>query len=158
MRSSKTAGLVLALVLGAASAGLAQQPSQGQRDGKARQEWQGRKQHDGGFGMLLKGIELTAEQKTQLQALRGKQGSEAQRTERSAVREQMRAARESGDTAALRALRTQQVARMQQHREAMFGQIRTILTPAQQEVFDRNVAEAKTRFEKHGDGVKQRRS
>lgn len=158
MRSSKTAGLVLALVLGAASAGLAQQPSQGQRDGEGRQEWQGRKQHGRGFGMLLKGIELTAEQKTQLQALRSKQGDEAHGSERSAVHEQMRAARESGDTATLRQLRTQQAAKMQQHREAMHGQIRAILTPAQQEVFDRNVAEAKARFEKHGAGVKQRRS
>jgi hypothetical protein len=74
------------------------------------------------------------------------------------LREQMRAARESGDTAALRELRTQQAARMQQHRAAMHGQIRAILTQPQQEVFDRNVAEAKARFEQHGAGVKQRRS
>jgi Spy/CpxP family protein refolding chaperone len=158
MRSSKTAGLVLALVLGAASAGLAQQPGQGQRDGKTRQEWQGRKQGGAGFGMLLKGIELTAEQKTQLQALRGKQGDKAGGSERGALREQMRAARESGDTAAVRELRTQQAARMQQHRAAMHGQIRAILTPAQQEVFDRNVAEAKARFEKRGEGRMQHRS
>ena len=158
MRSSRTAGLVLALVLGAASAGLAQQPGQGQRDGKARQEWQGRKQHGGGFGMLLNGIELTADQKTQLQALRGKQGDKTSGGERGAVREQMRAARESGDTAALRELRTQQAARMQQHREALFGEIRALLTPAQQEVFDRNAADAKARFEKRGAGAKQHRS
>lgn len=158
MRSSKTAGLVLALMLGVVSAGLAQQPGQGQRDGKTRQEWQGRKQHRDGFGMLMKGIELTAEQKTQLQALRSKHGSEAKGSDHSAVREQMRAARESGDTAALRQLRTQHVARMQQQRQAMSGEIRAILTPAQREIFDRNVTEAKARLEKHGAGAKQQRS
>lgn len=157
MRSNRTTGLVLALVLGAASAGLAQQPGQEQRDEKPRQEWQGRRQQ-GGFGMLLKGIELTAEQKSQLQALRSGQRSEASRGQRSEQREQMKAARERGDTAALRQLRTQQFERMQQHREAMFGQVRAILTPAQQQVFDKNVAETKARFEQRGEGTKQRRS
>lgn len=156
MRSSRTAGLVLALVLGAATAGLAQQPGKGQQEGRPRQEWQGRRQQ-GGYGMLLQGIELTAEQKTQLQALRGKGDVEERAEERDALREQMKTAREKNDTAALRQLRAQQVTRMQQHREQMISQIRGILTPAQQQVFDQNVADAKARFEKRGERMRQRR-
>ena len=156
MGSSRTAGLVLALVLGAASAGLAQQPSERQHDNKSKQEWQGRRGR-GGFGMLLKDIQLTDQQKAQLKELREKQRGEAGQGQRGDLREEVRTAREKGDTARLRELRAQSFARMQQHREEEIRAIRALLTPAQQTVFDRNVAEAKERFEKRGERFKEQR-
>jgi Spy/CpxP family protein refolding chaperone len=163
MRSSKTAGLVLALMLGAASAGLAQQPSNEHKDTtrQGRQEWQGRR-HGGGFGMLLKGIELTDQQKTQLKALHEKRGDDREQGQRGELRDEVKTARERGDTAKLREFRQQQFTRMQQNREEITRQVRAILTPAQQQVFDRNVADAKDRFEKRAERGKrfdqQRRS
>lgn len=155
MRSSRISGLVLALVVGAATAGMAQQPVQqgqhrhGQRGQGTEHAWQGRGQH-GGFGMLLKGIDLTDQQKGQLMELRARQGEKARSGEQSRIREQVKAAREKGDTAALRQLRVQRMAEMKQHRDQMFASIRSILTPAQRTVFDRNVADAQKRFEQRG--------
>ena len=147
MRSGKIAGLVLALMVGAASAALAQQPPQsGERQHKSGHE-QARK-HQAGFGMLLRGIELTAEQKAQLEALRARRGEQAHTAEHSQIRERMRVARESGDTAALRQVRTQMAAEMKQRRERMIAELRGILTPSQREVFERNVAAMQSRAER----------
>lgn len=168
MRSRTISGLVLALVLGAATAGAAQQPAQGQHGGKAKHGMQMRGQH-AGFGMLLNGIELTAEQKSQFQQLRARHSAKAsqpgeKREEMKAKAEAMRAARERGDTVAIRQFRTERRAEMQQRRDAVHGEIRAILTPAQREVFDRNVAEMKQRQGQHkgkgmqGKGPMQHRS
>jgi len=153
MQSSRTAGLVLALVLGAASAGLAQQPSHEHKDTtrQGRQEWQGRRGGGRGFGMLLKGIELTDQQKTQLKALHEKQDDNREQGQRGELRDDVKSARERGDAAKLRELRQQHFTRMQQNREQMIRQVRALLTPAQQQLFDRNVADAKDRFEKRGE-------
>ena len=147
MRSSRITGLAMALLLGTAGAVMAQQPGTEERDKGPRPEREARRQ--GGFGLLLKDIELNAEQKTQLQNILGKrEADEARGDAGSKVRDEVKSARERGDTAALRALRAQHVARMQQQREARLSEIRAILTPAQQQIFDRNVEAAKTRFDK----------
>src|SRR5215216_4122222 len=143
MARIKTMGLVLAMTLGAASVSLAQEP-QHDRDsqhGSGAQQWQGQRGHQGGFGFLLKGIDLTEQQRSQLRALREKQGQRTNGGDRSEIREQIDAARERGDTAALRRIRTQMRAQMQQRHERMIADVRSILTPAQRELFDRNVKE-----------------
>lgn len=153
MRSGKITGLVMALVLAGSSAAVAQQPEnsdkpRGER-GKSEQ-MKGRKQ--GGFGALLKGIDLTDAQKDQLKALRQKQGDNArdgQRGPNDEMREKLKDARQSGDTAAVRHYRTQAMSLNKQRHEAMITEIRGILTPAQREVFDRNVVEAQKRMQEH---------
>ena len=148
---SRVTGLAIALVLGTASATLAQQPAEGHKQhGKAKQSMQARGQGRG-VGALLKGIELTADQKAKLQALRPARGDNAQRGDgNEAAREQLKAARERGDTAALREFRTQRAAEMKQRHEAFVRDVRAILTPAQREVFDKNVAEMQKKLEERG--------
>lgn len=153
MRRTIVAGLALALTLGAASVSSAQQDKRGDRD--MRRD---------GMGMMFKGIELTDAQKEQLKAVRQKHGmSEAAKTQFKAQHEAMKALREKGDTAALRAMRSQmheqmkqRHEQMQQHHDAMISDVRGILTPAQQEIFDKNVTTAKEHMKEHGrDGFKR---
>jgi periplasmic protein CpxP/Spy len=146
MRSGKMMGLVLALTLTASSAALAQRPGQAGRERAQRgerngQQFEGRGQK-GGFGMLLKGIEVTDAQKQQLKDLRQKQGNDMRDGKQSDVRQQVKAARERGDTAALRQYRAQFEGQAKQRREAVIADIRNILTNDQRTVFDRNVQEA----------------
>ena len=146
MKRTIVAGLALALTLGAASVSSAQETERGKRDGRRP------------VAGMLKGIELTEQQKEQLKALREKQGPIAMdRSQFEKLRSEMKAARERSDTAALRTLRTQghelmkqRRETMKQHREQMLGQVRNILTPAQREVFEKNIATAKERMKEHG--------
>lgn len=157
MRRTIVAGLALALTLGAASVSSAQQAKRGDRE--MRRD---------GMGMMFKGIELTDAQKAQLKAVRAKHGmGEAMKEQMKTQHEAMKALRESGDTAALRAMRLQMREQMKQrhedmqkHHGAMISDVRGILTPAQQEIFDKNVTAAKERMKermKDGsrDGVKR---
>jgi Spy/CpxP family protein refolding chaperone len=148
-------GVALVAVLGAASVSLAQetQPKQGERGARHGAEWKGsREGGPRGMGLLLKGIDLSEQQKTQLTELHQKQrANRPAGADRQRMPEEARAARERGDTAALRRMRTERFAEMQQRREQFASQVRAILTPAQREVFDRNLAEARQRFEEHKD-------
>lgn len=143
MRRTIVAGLALALTLGAASVSSAQQAKRGDRD--LRRD---------GMGMMFKGIELTDAQKEQLKAVREKHGlSEAAKTQFKAQHEAMKAAREKGDTAALRSMRLQMQDQMKQRHEqmrqlhdAMIADVRGILTPAQREVFEKNLTTANERM------------
>jgi Spy/CpxP family protein refolding chaperone len=107
----------------------------------------GRRQGDG-FGALLKGINLTSAQKTQLQQLRksdrgamqqGRNGGQAN------LRQQIQAARQRGDTVAARQLMAQERSQMEARRDQQIAAIRGILTPDQLAQFDKNVAQMKQR-------------
>lgn len=155
MRRTIVAGLALALTLGAATVSSAQQGQRGDRE--MRREGMG-------MGMMFKGIELTDAQKAQLKEVRQKHGmSEAMKAQMKAQHEAMKAVREKGDTVAMRAMRLQMQEQMkqrheqmQQHHDAMISDVRGILTPAQREVFDRNVTTAKEHMKERGrDGFKR---
>lgn len=157
MRRTIVAGLALALTLGAASVSSAQQGQRGDRE--MRRDGMGM-----GMGMMFKGIELTDAQKAQLKDVREKHGmGEAMKTQMKAQHEAMKAVREKGDTAAMRAMRSQMQEQMkqrheqmQQHHDAMISDVRGILTPAQREVFDKNVTTAKEHMKGRGqDGFKR---
>ena len=105
---------------------------------------EGRGRGPGGF--LLKGINLTDAQKSQLKALREKQGGKQDREAMRKQFEDARAAAQKGDSSKFAALRTQMEARRAQQNAA----IRAILTPDQQKQFDANVAEMKTRMAQGG--------
>jgi len=142
MKAIRLAGLAMVLSLGAVSLAGAQEPVA--RQGHKHGQFQGRQGR--GFGVLLKGIQLTDKQKDQLKELRQKQGK-GNKDQFQNVREQVKAAREKGDTVKLQQLRAQMGDQMKQRRERMIQDIRGILTNDQRQIFDRNVADAQQRFQ-----------
>ncbi len=92
---------------------------------------------------LFRGITLSDSQKTQLEKLRGDNRTQMQALEKTAQadRQTLWTARENGDTVALKAAR-QRVEGAANRRIALRGvmqrQVRAVLTPAQQKVFDAN--------------------
>lgn len=140
MRRTIMAGMALALTLGVASVSQAQQtdrpskPDSAQHEGHMRGE---RGPRGGrGAGMLLKGIDLTDAQKAQLKALHEKDGkpAEMRREERAKLR-----------------------AAMQERHEKMLDDVRSILTPAQKEIFEKNVVEMKERMKTRQEHMKHHR-
>jgi len=97
--------------------------------------------------MLLRGITLSDAQKSQLDALHESQRAamDKQREEGQALFEQIRDARERGDTATANRLMSDQRAKMEAQRDRMNAAVRALLTPDQQAQFDQNVAEMKAR-------------
>ncbi len=109
---------------------------------------------------LLKGIELTAEQKTKIEAIRQsamaemKKFHEAHKAEIEKLRDETKAAMEAKDREKMQQLREQ--------REKLFADaprplqaaqdIRAVLTEEQAKQFDANLAEAKKRMEEHRAG------
>ena len=140
MRRTIMASMVLALTLGVASVSNAQHAKRGERDGR-------------GVAYLLKGIELTDAQKTQLKALHQDKGPiAADKASFEKKREEMKAARQRGDTAAVRAFRSQFQEQMKQRHDAMLTSVRGILTPAQREIFEKNLVEGRDRMKERGKG------
>lgn len=150
----------LALSAGAAGAVHAQQPEQGARRGGQHGHFEGRRA-GGPERALLRGIKLTDAQKAQLKTI-FQNDREQRRANRpdSAAMAQLRAARQRGDTAAVRAQRQQLRASMEKNREQHIAQIRAILTADQQKQFDANLAEMKQRMAQHqgapGEGFRHR--
>jgi protein CpxP len=149
-KTTMTMALGLALSLGAVGAASAQATQQQPQ----RQERADRGMRRGGpGGELLKGINLTEDQKARLKDLRKSEKPNEQ------VRKAMqdaRAARQRGDTAAARAQMQALRPQMEQERERHVSAIRAILSPDQQKQFDANVAEwkknAAQRQEAHKEG------
>lgn len=147
MRKSILVGLGLALSV--AGTAVAQQPQDGQRarrGGEQAGRMEGR--GVGPAGLLLKDITLTEGQRTQIAQLRKtqRQAMHANGEKNNAQREQMREARQRGDTAAVRrAVEARRVA-MQQERDQHIAAIRNLLTAEQRVQFDKNVAEMKARM------------
>ena len=141
-----TTAIALALTL-AATAG-AQSTDRGNREERprgAQQDSVGRRGPRGPEGMLLRGITLSAEQRTKLADLRQRERAEfgANRPRRDdGPKGQDRAARprrERGDTTGMGARR----AEMQKRFEQRIAAVRGILTADQRVLFDRNLAEMK---------------
>jgi len=154
------AALVLGVAPDAAAQGSGTPPGaagEGRRGGGMR----GGRQEGVLGGQLFRGIELTAEQRAQLEALREKYRPrlEAWRDSMRPGQAKLREARQSGDRAAARAAleeladerRAVQALIEQAHAEA-----RAVLTADQQATFDRNVAELHERRQGRG-GRRDRR-
>jgi Spy/CpxP family protein refolding chaperone len=91
----------------------------------------------GGFNRTLNGIELTEAQKAKVAEIQAKYQPEMQ-----AIRESMQG---GGDRAA-------GFAKMQALNEKRNPEIRAVLTPEQQAIFDKNLAEQKARMEQMRQG------
>ena len=153
----------LALVVGAATATIAQAPAgsgarpavsdttrhdghgRGERGGQRGGERGGRRGPGGPGGMLLRGITLSDAQRQQLQALRPARGGQddAAREQTRTLMDEARAARQRGDTAAASARFTQLRAQREQQRDRDVAAMRNVLTAEQRRQFDANVAEMK---------------
>src|SRR5213076_2889770 len=97
--------------------------------------------------ILLNGITLSDAQKTQLDALHEQHRSamDAQREAGRELFDQIRAARQSGDTATANRLMRQQRAKMDEQRDQEIAALRALLTADQQVQFDKNLAAFKER-------------
>jgi Spy/CpxP family protein refolding chaperone len=129
MKGIRIALLGTAILLGTASVAPAQivRGTIGEQGGRPR------------GGMQMNGIELTDAQKTKLDEIQRKY-----QPEMLSLREQVNA---GGDRAEL-------MKKAMALRERSAGEIRAILTPDQQTVFDKNMAEQRARFEQ----MQQRRA
>lgn len=141
--TSFVTGLALALSLGVAGIGGAQDTRPANQERAARQDSTARRGPARGRGdkMLLRGITLSANQKVALKALHEKQRKEfdAKRDTNKRGARPGGAQRQPRDTAAMQVRR----AAMEQHREQRFAALRSMLTPQQRVQFDRNIAELK---------------
>jgi Spy/CpxP family protein refolding chaperone len=90
-----------------------------------------------GFNRTLNGIELTDVQKAKVAEIQAKYQPEMQ-----AIRESMQG---GGD-------RAEAFKKMSELRDKMSPEIRAVLTPAQQAIYDKNVAEQKARMEQMRQG------
>ena len=108
----------------------------------------------GGIGMLLRGITLTDAQKATLETLRqsDREAMEQNREQNQALFEQIRTARQSGDTATANRLMREQRTKMDAQRDKHAAAVRAILSAEQQVQFDKNVAELKEREAKFPGG------
>ena len=132
MKAIRIAALGVALLAGStaiAGAQAATQPPAQQQGGPGG----GR----GGFNRSLNGIELTDAQKTKVAEIQAKYQPEAQ-----AIRESMQG---GGD-------RAEAFKKMQALNDKRNPEIRAVLTPEQQAIFDKNLAEQKARMEQMRQG------
>ena len=96
---------------------------------------------------LLRGVTLSDAEKTNLQAVRAKYTVQQQtlRTQMRTDAQTARAARQRGDTAALRSIRANVLSQRQALAQAERNDVRNALTPANQAKFDANVKAAEAR-------------
>jgi Spy/CpxP family protein refolding chaperone len=131
MKAIRIAALGVALLAGSAAIAGAQAstqpPTQQGGPGGGR----------GGFNRSLNGIELTDAQKTKVAEIQAKYQPEMQ-----AIRESMQG---GGD-------RAEAFKKMQALNEKRNPEIRAVLTPEQQTIFDKNLAEQKARMEQMRQG------
>lgn len=143
MKAFRILALGAALVVGASTAATAQPPA-----GAPRTQADGRARRAHGFARaLLKNVELTDAQKTQLRAINKKYAEQRQALVRDARGPRgTDAARQRPDSAT----RAQRFARVQALAEQQRAEVRGILTAEQQRTFDANVAAFRDRAEAHG--------
>ncbi len=108
----------------------------------------------GHHGMMMKELNLTADQQAKVKAIHAKYKSQmkASATTFKPDRDAMKTARARGDSAGMRAARTKLQADMapgRQVHEQELNEVRDVLTPAQQEKFDATRAKMKAQ---EGDG------
>jgi Spy/CpxP family protein refolding chaperone len=148
MRKSILMGLGLALSV--AGTAIAQQgqdtqrPPRGERGGERGGRVGGR---GGPDGLLLKDITLTEGQRAQIAQLRKAQRDEMEtsRGKNRGQSDELRAARQRGDTAAVRKAFEARRQVMEQERARHIAAVRNLLTAEQRVQFDKNVAELKQR-------------
>ncbi|MBX6365068.1 MAG: Spy/CpxP family protein refolding chaperone [Gemmatimonadetes bacterium] len=154
MRRTLLAGLALATTLGLAPALAAQQPqapATQQGEHAARSPRWGRGEHRFGHGPF-RGIELSQAQKEQVKAIHERYAAQFRtlREQFRPVAQELRAARQKGDTAAVKAARERvrpQMEQMRALRQKEFQEVRGVLTPEQQKRLDQNRSELKARME-----------
>jgi Spy/CpxP family protein refolding chaperone len=141
-----TTAIALALTLAAtAGAQSTDRDNRQERPRGAQQDSVGRRGPRGPEGMLLRGITLSADQKTKLAELRQRERAQfdANRPRRddgaNGQNGAARPRRERGDTTGMGARR----AEMQKRFEQRIAEVRGILTADQRTQFDKNVAEMK---------------
>jgi len=128
MKAIRIAALGVALIVGSAAiAGAQAGPGAPARQGGGR----------GGFNRAMNGIELTEAQKTKVAEINAKYAPDVQ-----AIRESMQG---GGD-------RAEGFKKMQALNEKRNPEIRAVLTPEQQTIFDKNLAEQKARMEQMRQG------
>ena len=130
MKAIRIAALGVALLAGSAAAATAQAQAPAQQGGPGGG---GR----GGFNRTMNGIELTEAQKAKVAEIQAKYQPEMQ-----AIRDAMQG---GGD-------RADGMAKMQALNEKRNPEIRAVLTPDQQVIFDKNLAEQKARMEQMRQG------
>jgi Spy/CpxP family protein refolding chaperone len=141
-QSLRTMALGAALLAGFASVGAAQTP-QGPDSARQRSVQIDGKQRGGRFGRaLFRGIDLTDQQRQQVRTIREKYRPQYQELRKSAGVE---GRRQRPDSATMVRLRTLS--------ERERTEIRALLTPQQQTVFDQNIA----RMREHGREMRGRR-
>lgn len=138
-------GVALALSLGGAAIAAAQSTTPADRPQAEQHERGPGGRHRGPEAMLLKGVTLSSAQKAKLEDMRkaDRDQMEKHRDDMRGSFDQIRAARQRGDTATARSLMAKARGEMEQRREQHFAAIRSILTPDQQRQFDTNVADWK---------------
>jgi Spy/CpxP family protein refolding chaperone len=161
MRINRVVGFAIAGVLTVGTIAQAQAATQHQRHAAARDVNGGR-----GRAGLLRGIKLSDAEKTQLKAIRTKYVADTKSLRESMrpAKQELRAARQKHDSAAVRAAwdktageRQKLQALMQRERAEM----RTALTPEHQKVFDANLQTLEQRraeWAKKGKGERGRRA
>ena len=143
-----TTALALAFTFAAtAGAQSTDRDNRAERPRGAQQDSVGRRGPRGPEGMLLRGITLSAEQRTKLAELRRSERAQFDAKRPNRANGQTGAARprrERGDTTGMAARR----AEMQKRFEQRIAAVGNILTAEQRTQFDKNVAELKTRRER----------
>lgn len=132
MKAIRIAALGVALLAGSAAIAGAQNAAP-----PAPQQQGGPGGGRGGFNRSLTGIELTDAQKTKVAEIQAKHQPEMQ-----SIRESIQS---GGD-------RAEAFQKMQALRDKMSPEIRAVLTPAQQAIYDKNLAEQKARMEQMRQG------
>ena len=133
MKAIRIAALGVALLAGSTAVAGAQAATQA----PAQQGGPGQGGGRGGFNRTMTGIELTDAQKAKVAEINAKYQPEMQ-----AIRESMQG---GGD-------RAEAFTKMQALREKMTPEIRAVLTAEQAAIYDKNVAEQKTRMEQMRQG------
>jgi len=167
MRRIALASLVLAFTIGGASAADAQQ-TPGTRRPRAERPMRELRGNPG--QALFRGVELSDRQKDQIKAIFEKHRPSPEeiaklRERGRELRERAREQRRNGeprDTAAMRQRREELaqrrgelLRRMRQERAELHREVRAVLTPEQQQQFDKNVAELQKRVRER---LQERRS
>ena len=149
MHKSRVIALVVASIVSTASFASAQSATQGS-GASARAERAAARR--GGHSGLLRGVKLSAEEKAKVKEVRGRfhTQSMALRESLKPAMQEAKAARQRGDTAAVRAV----MARTKGDREALRAlrerqkaDLRAALSPANQKQLDANVLQASQRRE-----------
>lgn len=165
MMKIRSTMLALAIVAGPAATAGAQQvaPKNGQRIEHSQADSARRGKHEAHGARremragraLLRGVDLTDAQKSQLKGIHQKYQSQfksIQEANKPAM-DEARAARQRGDTAAARAAFAKTAGareQLQALRQQEASEIRGILTAEQQKTFDANLQQAKARQDQHG--------